>query len=99
MRSERVLAFAEVMAANLPLGIHEVVRRPEPIVEGLPDREVAVQRHGILDVELFHRRAHVGGVLLERELGRVHTQHDQSRILVVPIPGIHVWHGAQAVDA
>ena len=94
-----VFPFAEMMPADLPLGVHEIVRRPELVVEGFPDRHVVVECDGILDVELLDRRAHVLDVLFERELRRMHAEHDETRVLVVAIPGIHVRHRAQAVDA
>ena len=52
-----VVAFAEMVVADLALGIDEVVRRPVAVVEGAPDRVVVVDRDGIVDLEIRDRLA------------------------------------------
>jgi hypothetical protein len=48
VRSERAyFPLAEMMAADLALGIHEVMRRPELVVEGFPDLELTVEHHRV----------------------------------------------------
>ena len=47
----RVLALAEVVVSDPPLGVRDVERRPEVVREGLPDPVVAVDRDRVLDAE------------------------------------------------
>ena len=49
----RVVALAEMVVPDLPLGIDEVVCRPVAVLEGAPDLEVIVDRDGIADLEVF----------------------------------------------
>src|SRR5689334_21337856 len=42
-----IFAFAEVVIANSPLRINEVIRGPVFVAEGIPDRMVAVDRYGV----------------------------------------------------
>ena len=75
-----VVALSESMVPDLPLGVDDVESRPVSVVEGLPDRVVVVDRDRIVDPHLLHGPADVVEVVLERELGRVHADHDQAVI-------------------
>ena len=68
-----VLALAEVVVADPALGIGDVRRRPEVVVERLPDAVVAVDGDRIVDAEAARPRDDVVDVPLEAELGRVHA--------------------------
>ena len=94
-----IVAFAEMVMANLALGIDKVVRRPILVVEGPPDRVVIVERNGITDLEIGNGVAHVVDILLEGEFGRVHPDHHEALVFVLLGPGSHIGNGAQAVDA
>ena len=94
-----VVAFAEMVVADVALGIDEIMRRPVLVVEGAPDRIVVVDRDRIVDLEIGDGLAHVVDVLLEGELRRVHADHDQALVLVLLGPGADVGNRAQAVDA
>lgn len=93
------MALAEVVIANAPLAVDEVVRWPVFIVEGLPNLVVAVDGDGIVDLQVANRFLHVGALLLERELRGMHADHNQTGILVFRGPSFHVRQRAQAVDA
>jgi hypothetical protein len=54
-----IIAFAEVVAANLSRRIDEIMGGPILIVEALPDRIVVIQRHRIGDSEFADRATHV----------------------------------------
>ncbi len=94
-----VLAFAEMVVADLALRIDEVMRRPVLVVEAAPDRIVVVQRDRVVDAQILHRLGHVGRILLEREFRRVHADHHQAVVLVLVGPAAHVRQRADAVDA
>ena len=69
----RVLALAEMVAANAPRGIDEVMRRPVLVVESLPDRVVVVERHRVAHAEVSDGPAHVAEVLFKGEFRRMHA--------------------------
>src|SRR5262249_24872269 len=71
-----VLALAELMMANMPLRIDEIERRPIVVVEGAPDRIVAIDRDRIIDPQVLRGVANVIDVSFESELRRVYTNHD-----------------------
>ena len=77
-----VFALAELMMANMPLRIDKIEGRPIVVLEGTPDRMVAIDRDRILDPQVFRGSTNVIDVFLKCELRRVHADHDQSAILV-----------------
>src|SRR5215467_9454427 len=81
-----IFAFAENMMQDAPLGISEVEGRPIFIAESAPYRIVAVNRDRIFDAHVCRGPANVLQVSLERELRRMHADHDQSKVLVFPGP-------------
>jgi hypothetical protein len=87
------------MVPDSSLCIGDVGGRPVLVVEGAPDRVVAVERDRILDRHLLRSLAHVVGVLLERELGRVNADHHQPVLLVLLRPRPDVRERAEPVDA
>jgi len=95
----RVLALAEVVVAQPPVGVGDVHRRPVLVGEVAPDAVVAVHRDRVLDPELPHPLRHGRQVVLEPELGRVDADHRQPRAGVLRVPRPQVGRGAQPVDA
>jgi hypothetical protein len=77
-----VAAFAEVVVADDPLGVDEVERGPIAVGEGVPDLVVVVDRDRVVDRPLPGRLAHQVDVVLEGELGRVDSDHDQAVLCV-----------------
>src|SRR3954470_17045397 len=63
-----VRALAEVLEARPPVAVDDVHRRPVPVVERAPDREVVVDDDRVTDAELPNRPPHVVEVVLEAEL-------------------------------
>ena len=94
-----VLAFAEVVVAQAPLGVGEVQGGPVVVGEGTPYRVVVVGRDRVVDPQVAHGAAHVGEVVLEAELGGVHPDHDEPVTGVLPGPGAQVGKLAEPVDA
>src|SRR4030095_15222242 len=94
-----VFALTEVMVSNSSSRIDEIERRPIMVVEGSPDRILAVDGHGIPDSLFADRAANVDDILLETELPRVHTDHDEPLIGVLRCPRAHVWKRASPIDA
>jgi hypothetical protein len=94
-----VVALAELVVADAPLRVCEIERWPVMVVERAPDRILIVDRDRIRDPHLLYRAADVLEVMLEGELWGVHTDHDQTRILVFLGPRAAVGEGAQPVDA
>src|SRR5439155_26409271 len=64
-----VLAFPELVMADLAVRIDDIDGRPIVIGECLPYRVVAVDRNGILDPKHLERRADVIDVLLNPNSG------------------------------
>jgi hypothetical protein len=64
-----------------------------------PYRLVVVDRYRIIDLQVFHRSAHVVDVFLEGELGRVCADHDESAIRVSLGPRPDIGERSQPVDA
>src|SRR5437763_11598440 len=77
-----VFALAEMMMSNLSPRIDEIEGGPVLVLERTPYRMVAIDRDRIIDSHVLRGPANVLDVLLERELGRVHADHHESRILV-----------------
>src|SRR3954452_1329167 len=94
-----VVALSEEVVPDDAPGIDEVEGRPVVVGEGIPGRVVVVDRDRILDGHLPRGAADVVEVPLERELGRVHPDHHEPLIPVLPGPGADVGQGAQPVDA
>jgi hypothetical protein len=63
----RIIALAEMVVADTPLGINEILGGPVLVVEGTPDRVVAVDRDRIGDLQILYRLADIAHVLLESE--------------------------------
>ena len=99
-RLRRVVgAFAEVVVAQVAAPVDQVLRRPVLVPERVPGPVVVVERHRVRDSEPAHGAADVARHVLERELGRVHADHDEALVVVRLVPGLHVRQRAQAVDA
>jgi hypothetical protein len=77
-----VPALAEVVVADDALRVDEVERRPVVVVEGGPDRVVAVDDDRVVDRPLLRRLPDQLDLVLERELRRVHPDDDQP---VLPV--------------
>src|SRR6185369_10393168 len=77
-----ILALAEVVVTNSPLGVDEVVGRPVFVAEGPPDGMVAVYWDGVRDVQVRDGGLDVGGILLEAELRSMDAEHDEAGIFV-----------------
>src|SRR3954454_24387713 len=94
-----VAPLAEVVVADDAVAVDEVERGPVLVAEGAPDPVVAVDGHRIVDRSFLRRLLDPVDLVLERELRRVDSDHDQP---VVPIglrPGPDVRLLAQPVDA
>ena len=95
----RVGALAEVHEPDPALGIDQVVRRPVLVVVGGPGGGVVVLGDRIGEAVVADRPLDVGGLLLERELGRVDPHHGEPVPVVLAIPGLEVGQRPDAVDA
>jgi hypothetical protein len=84
---------------DLPFRVRDVHGGPVVVREGTPDRVLGVERDRILDALVRSGPADVVGVPLERELGRVDADDDQSFVLVLLVPRADVAERAQPVDA
>ena len=90
-RADRLLgllvgALAEVDVADLAVGVDQVLRRPVLVRERGPGAELVVLDHRVVDPVLVDRVGDVAGVLLERELGRVHADDRQPVVAVLARP-------------
>src|SRR5215467_3684872 len=94
-----VVALAEVVMAQSPLGVDKIESWPILVLECAPYREIIVDRDRIRQSHVLHGTANVIDIPLEWELGGVHPNHDQSEILVLLRPSANVWSCAQPVDA
>jgi hypothetical protein len=79
-----VTCLAEVLVPNHTVRVDEVERRPVVIVEGAPDLVAVVDRDRVVDRSLLRRPSHAVDVMLERELRRVDSDHDQPVVSVSP---------------
>ena len=94
-----IFALAEMVVADPPFAIDEIMGGPEAVFERAPQPEVVIERDGIVDAELGNRLADIGGFPLEREFRRVDADDDQAMLGITIMPGADVWQGAQAIDA
>ena len=78
---ERRLARME--PDHVPQRVHEHHRGPRAHAVGLPDLEVRVVHHRMLQPVPPRRVAHVERLALGRELGRVHAHHRQRRTVLL----------------
>jgi hypothetical protein len=97
--SALIFAFAELVVADLAIGIDDVHRGPILIAECAPYPVVAIDGDRIIDPKCLHGRSNVVDVPLEPEFGRVHANHDQSLILVLVGPGTNIGLCALSIDA
>jgi hypothetical protein len=77
-----VSSFAEVLIADHSVWIDEVERRPIVIVECSPDFIVVVDHDRIIDRSFLRRQLHPVDLVLEGELRRMDSKHDQPVIAV-----------------
>jgi hypothetical protein len=94
-----VASLAEVVVADDAVRVDEVERRPVVVVEPVPDLVLVVDRGRVVDRSLLRRLPHVVDLVLERELRRVDSDHDQPVVSVGLRPGADVRLLAQPVDA
>src|SRR4051812_34974360 len=94
-----VASLAEMLVADDAVGVDEVERRPVVVGERAPDRVVVVGRNRVVDLALLHRLPHEVDVVLERELRRVDSDHDQAVVAVRLRPRADVRLLAKPVDA
>ena len=79
-----VLALTEMVMTDRALGVREEERRAVVVAERGPHGVLAVDGHGIVDPALLDHRADAVDVPLERELGRVHADHHEPVLTVLP---------------
>jgi hypothetical protein len=94
-----VVALAEMMVAHAALCIDEIVRRPVLIFERTPDRIFVIDGDRVGDVQIGDGAPHIGHLLFEGKLRRVHADHHEPLVLVLLGPGTDIGNGPQAVDA
>ena len=94
-----VPAFPEVVGPHDPRRIDQVVRGPVVVAIRGPGIEVVVDGDRIVDPQVPRRILHVGDDVLEGELRRGHADHDETVLLVVVVPTLHVGQRPLAVDA
>ena len=95
----RVAALAEVRVAHVAAGVEQVLGRPVLVAVGVPGRVVVVLRHRVAQPVRADRRGDVAGVVLERELRRVHADDRQAVGPVLRVEALEERQRAQAVDA
>ena len=88
-----------MLVADDAVAVDEVQRGPVMVVEGPPDRVVAVQRDRVVDRSLLRRLADTVDLVLEVELRRVGSDHDEPVITVGLRPGADVRLLPEPVDA
>ncbi len=94
-----VRTLAEVVLPDSSLCVGDVHGGPVPVAERPPDAVVAVERDRELDPHRLGGLADVLDVALERELGRVHADDDQSPVAVLLRPRADIRERAEPVDA
>ena len=87
------------MMSDAPLRVDKVEGRPIFVLESSPYCVVAVDRDRIIDIHVRCLSANIVEVLFETELGRVHTDHYQSSILVFRGPRADIRKGPEPIDA
>ena len=75
--------LARVETDHVTQRVHKHHRRPGAHAVGLPDLEVRVVDHRMLQPVPPRRVAHVERLALRRELGRVHAHHRQRRTVLL----------------
>ena len=94
-----VSALSEMLVADLPFCVEDVERWPVLIVKVLPYPVIAVHYDWIGNAQVFQGCIYIRLLLLEGELGGVHADHDQSRLLIFRRPTLYVRQGSQTIDA
>src|SRR5437016_6001799 len=94
-----VITLAELMMSDASLRVDEIEGRPIFVLESAPYCVVAVDRDWIDDFHVRCLSANIVDVLFETELGRVHTDHYQSSILVFRGPRADIRKGTEPIDA
>ena len=74
----RVTPFAYVHVPDVALLVDEVIGRPVVVPVGVPGAVVVVECNRVADAEALDRRTHVAKVVLERKLGCVHADDDET---------------------
>ena len=96
---ERVaLAFARRRRDDVALRIDEHLRGPRPRAICLPDREIRVVDHRMIDVVANENPADVVGLAFVRELRRVHADDDEL-VAVFLFEPAQIRQDVHAVDA
>src|SRR5215472_7134273 len=94
-----VVAFTEVVIADPPPGVDQVVRRPVLIVKCLPDQMIAVEWNGKANPQLSHRVRDICLLLFESKLRGMHAENNQTSAGVLVCPTLYVRQLAKAVNA
>ncbi len=94
-----IIAFPEVVIPNSPFRIDEILRRPVLVVERLPNPVLAVDGDRKTNLQIAHGVFYVHRFVLERELRRVHADHNQAGIFIFCRPTLHVGQRSKRVDA
>src|SRR5262249_13883983 len=94
-----VVPFAEVTITDRSVPIDQVVRRPEPVPESVPDGALVVDHNGITDVKVLYRLRHARWLAFEGKFRRVDTDDYQPGIVIFPRPRVDVRDGTQTIDA
>src|SRR5580698_2676107 len=94
-----VVALSEMLVTDSPFRICNVERRPVLIVKVLPDPVVVVHHDWIGNTQVAQRRFYVRLLFLKRKLWGVHTDHDQSCLLIFRCPTLDIGQRSQTVDA
>ena len=93
---EGKLAF--VLADDPTVRVDEDQGRPGTTAKALPDREVTVVHHRVLDSIAQHRFPQIGRFPLGRELGRMHPDDDHP-VAVFPLDLPQLRKGMHAIDS
>ena len=94
-----VLALAEVVVANAPVPVDQVLRRPVLVLPRVPGGVAVVERDRVADAEAADVLGDVCRLALEGKLGRVDADDHEPVGAVARVPRLHVRERAQAVDA
>lgn len=94
-----IFAFPEVVITNSSIPIDEVLGRPVMVVERLPNPAIAVDRNWVNKIQIANSVFYVDTFSLKRELGRMNTDHNQARVLILCRPAFQVGLRPQRVDA
>jgi len=94
-----VAALPEVVIADSSFPIDEVLRRPVLVVEGPPNRVIAVDRNRVGYLQITAGVFYIQSFFLEREFRGMDANHNQARIFIFRRPALHVRQGAKRIDA